>query len=82
MDRIVAHEILEEEFHFIVRELTNVFPELDLRFNLQAGSNRIRYQIADVSHDTYEAQIGAQSAQNILNEAILNIKAIARRFDA
>lgn len=76
------HRALEHRFVCFARELTNVFPDLDLRFNLQGGTTKLRYLAADLSPEIFEADIAAQKIDTVIGEAILNIKQIARLFDA
>lgn len=75
-------QALEHRFVCFARELTNVFPDFDLRFNLQDGTTKLRYLVADLSPEIFEADIASQKIDAVIGEAILNIKQIARLFDA
>jgi hypothetical protein len=81
-----ATETLDERskksFVFIASELNRIFPDLDLRFNLKAGSKQIRFLVADIAEDTFELNLDEQEPQELIYEATLAIKEIARLFDA
>jgi len=73
---------LREKFDSVIRELDIRFPELDLRFNFQSGSNSMRFYIADIDSDVMELDLRSVSAQAILNEATFCVKQTVRKFDA
>jgi len=70
------------QFVFLATELANRFPELDLRFNLQNESSTLRFVAAAVSKDVVELDLGEHETGDLLNAAILQIKEMARIFDA
>ncbi len=73
---------VRDQFVFLATELSNLFPELDLRFNLQSGTNQLRYRAVAVSKEVFELPLGKRSAQELLHQAIFTIKERARLFDA
>jgi hypothetical protein len=75
-------DILADKFHCFALYLCNSFPELDLRFNYQEGTTYLRYLAPDVSSHIFEVEIVERSMDEIVLEAILNIKEIAKLFDA
>jgi len=70
------------QFVFIANELASRFPDLDLRFNLQNGTNTLRFMAAAISRDVVELDLGDHETTDLLNAAILQIKEIAQIFDA
>ncbi len=75
-------QLTRQFIHFASR-LSAYFPELDLRFNLQDGTNTLRYRIPDLSKDVFELDLDpALSIEQLLHEAAFTIKEIAQRFDA
>jgi len=70
------------QFVFIANELSSRFPDLDLRFNLQNGTNTLRFMAAAISRDVVELDLGDHETTDLLNAAILQIKEIAQIFDA
>ncbi len=83
---MASQEALDERskksFVFIASELNRLFPDLDLRFNLKAGSSQIRFLVADVTEDPLELDLDEQDPQKLVYEASLAIKEIAQLFDS
>jgi hypothetical protein len=73
---------IRTEFMEIAIQLENIFPELDLRFNLQQNSKQIRYKVAAVSSDIFVLDLDKASKDEVLHEAIFTIKHVAQIFDA
>lgn len=73
---------IEEHFVYVASALNDYFPDLDLRFNMRSGTTHIRCIIPEHSAEALELDLGAMNPQELLNEAILSIKVIARLFDA
>lgn len=71
-----------DQFVYFASKLSTYFPDLDLRFNLQGGTNRLRYSIPSISKRVYELQLGHEHIENLVHEATFKIKEIAQRFDA
>jgi hypothetical protein len=69
------------EFISVASELMSRFPELDLRFNFQNGSNRLRFMVASVSRDIIELDLDTHDADDVLHAAIFEIKERAQIFD-
>jgi len=77
----VFQDQIEDQFVNVASQLNDHFPDLDLRFSLREGSNRLRYQIADISRKNYELELGRTNTRQIVHEAIFNIKQMAQLFD-
>jgi len=73
---------IKGQFVYIANELSTRFPDLDLRFNLQNGTNTLRFMAAAISRDVVELDLGDHETIDLLNAAILQIKEIAQIFDA
>ncbi|MFN8392225.1 MAG: hypothetical protein U0136_18175 [Bdellovibrionota bacterium] len=73
---------ITKEFIYFASTLSSSFPDLDLRFNLQNGTNRLRYTIPAVSSKVFELQLGQDEIDSLVHEATFEIKEITRRFDA
>lgn len=71
-----------EQFVAIASAVSFHFPELDVRFTRRDGSAVVRYQASGTSPETFELRLGAKPTRQLINEAILNLKAVARMFDA
>ena len=73
---------IRQQFISIASELSNIFPDLDLRFNLQGGSNRLRYVAAAISSEVHELELGDLETQELIFEAIFTLKEVAQLYDA
>lgn len=73
---------IKGQFVYLATELSNRFPDLDLRFNLQNDTATLRFVAAAVSTDVIELDLGEHETTDLLNAAILQIKEMARIFDA
>lgn len=78
----IATSRVRGQFVFLAQELSNRFPDLDLRFNLQNDSSTLRFIIAAISRDVVELDLGEYETSDLLNAAILQIKEMAQIFDA
>lgn len=79
---IETRKEINKRFIFVAHELINKFPNLDLRFNLKMGTKSLRYKAAAVSGDIFELPLEERRPEEILYDAIFNIKQIAELFDA
>lgn len=68
-------------FVTLATQISNFFPELDLRFNLQHGSTTLRYMIAGLSDDVYELEFDTNDIHPTVHEAVFAIKQLIGRFD-
>lgn len=73
---------IRKQFVQVAHELAVRFPDIDLRFSLTSGTKVLRYRAANISSEILEVELGSNKTQDIINEAILTIKALARHFDA
>jgi hypothetical protein len=73
---------ITKQFVYFASRLSCSFPDLDLRFNLQGGTNRLRYTIPAVSSRVFELTLGKQNIETLVHEATFEIKEITQRFDA
>ncbi|MCB0361001.1 MAG: hypothetical protein KDD44_15235 [Bdellovibrionales bacterium] len=73
---------IRRQFISIASELSIQFPDLDLRFNLQSGSNRLRYVAAAVSTEVHEMTLGEIETRELIYEAIFTLKELAQMYDA
>lgn len=71
-----------EQFVAIASAVSFHFPDLDVRFTRRDGSTVVRYRASGASPKTFELRLGMKSTRQLINEAILNLKAAARLFDA
>ena len=78
---MLGQEVVKQQFHVLANELSVRFPELDLRFNLQSGTNRLRLKAASVSHEVIELPLGEYETDELLYAAMFRIKEIARLYD-
>lgn len=69
------------KFVTLATQISGFFPELDLRFNLQHGSSRLRYMIAGLSDEVYELEFDTIDIGPTLHEAVFTIKQLLGRFD-
>jgi len=87
---------IHSELRWLARELCLYFPQLDLRFNIQegrptlhcsvpleAGFNQKHSEEISASEDVKTLELNAYelSAEELLVEAIFNIKEVAQLFD-
>jgi hypothetical protein len=77
-----TQELVRRQFVFLASELSNTFPELDLRFNLRSGTNQLRYKAAAVSQKIFELPLGESDSRALLHQALFTIKEAARLYDA
>ncbi len=75
-------DAITELFKQFANELHTSFPQLDLRFNLKGGTSTLRYFMPDTSEQVFEANLNEQSLEELLHQAIFNVKELARLFDA
>jgi len=73
---------LQKTFVSVAHQLGVLFPDLDLRFSLQSGSETLRFMAADISREVHEVSLVGKSTNEILHQAIFAIKEICGRFDA
>lgn len=73
---------LTNQFIYFASKVSGYFPDLDLRFNLQNGSNLIRYTAPKVSKKVFELALGAESVEELVHSATFALKEATRRFDA
>ena len=66
----------------IIDQLVDIFPDLDLRFNVIEGSPLLRCIAAEFPHDPFEILIGKRNTNFLIQEATLRIRKIAGRLDA
>ncbi len=72
---------IKKTFVYLAGELSSRFPELDLRFNLQTGTDRFRVIAAAVSNTVIELPIAKHECQDLLHAAIFELKELAQLFD-
>lgn len=70
----------KQQFRNIANELCAQFPDLDLRFSYQEGTQTIRFMAAAVSADIHETILESDPI-NALHETIFAVKALAGLFD-
>ena len=75
-------ENLTKQFIYFASKVSSFFPDLDLRFNLQGNSNKIRYSIPDISSEVFELTLGVNKVEELVHEAAFAIKEATGRFDA
>jgi len=73
---------LTKQFVYFASRVSAFFPDLDLRFNLQGNSTKIRYSIPDVSKEVFELSLGGGKIEELIHEATFAIKEAAGRYDA
>ena len=71
-----------KQFSNIAREISNIFPELDLLFNHKEGTNRMRVKIENSEKEILDIYLDSKFPINTINETILEIKKLIRHFDA
>ena len=79
----VQGEELRDRFVYLASELSSRFPQLDLRFNWQAGSEVLRLVLPNSSkRRVIELDIAAYERDELLYGAIFRIKELAKLYDA
>lgn len=73
---------LDERFTRFAQRLSTNFPELDLRFGRAEGSSGAVYLVPEHSDETFEIDLKEMRLDDLINEAIMNVKAVARQFDS
>jgi hypothetical protein len=73
---------LKRQFLYLASELNRGFPDLDLHFNLQAGTRRFRFFAAAIQSDIFEFNLGNGQVNDLLVEATFLLKQITCRYDA
>ncbi|MCB0324682.1 MAG: hypothetical protein KDD69_13965 [Bdellovibrionales bacterium] len=69
------------KFVAVARQLSEQFPTLDLRFNHVDDESSMRCVLPDIEEGVLELDLSSET-QTLLHQAILEIKALARLFDA
>lgn len=78
-----AAEAIRERFIFLATELTQLFPALDLRFNLRSGTSNCRVFAGALSCRIVELDLERDdNPEELLHDAIWEIKRLAGLFDA
>ncbi|MCC6221562.1 MAG: hypothetical protein IT291_10020 [Deltaproteobacteria bacterium] len=75
-------EEIEDQFIAVAMEISHLFPKLDLRFNLQSGSSKVRYSAPSISAEIFELDLNLGETSALIIEACFKIKEIGRLFDA
>lgn len=75
-------EQLTKQFIYFASRVSSFFPELDLRFNLQGNSTKIRYSIPDISSEVFELSLAGAKIDELIHEAAFSIKEATGRYDA
>lgn len=70
------------KFKRVARELSNSFPALDLRFNLQEGSNTVRVLAPDLSSRALRMSLDKESERDLVVRATFELKRLAKQYDA
>ena len=78
----VLESDMEKEFVAVAMQLYSFFPELDLSFNLLAGTGQFRCFISDHPNTPIELALGLSDTQKTVHEAVFAIKALTGKFDA
>lgn len=73
---------LEESFVLLAQRISNMFPDIDLRFTLQSGDQCIRYQAPDLSGEVFELDLALKSCEELIYEAAFRLKELGQLFDA
>lgn len=74
---------IESQFVRLASRISEQFPQLDLRFNLQSGTKVLRCLIAENSPSSIiEVALGSAPTEELLYEAIFAIKVATHSFDA
>ena len=76
------NDFVTEQFINLATEISNLFPDLDLRFNLQQGTKRLRFTLPTVTKDVFELELNPENITPTVYEAAFTIKEITQRFDA
>ncbi len=66
----------------VVDELSRLFPDLDLRFNIMEDSSALRCIAAEYPRNAFDILLGWRSVDVIVQEAALKIRKIAGLLDA
>ena len=77
-----SREKITKQFIDLASKLSANFPDLDLRFNLQGNTNKIRYTVPTVSSKVFELTLGRSNVDKLVYEATFEIKELTQRFDA
>ena len=75
-------EVRTSELIAIARKVSQEFPDLDLRFNICENGSTIRLLAPDLTEHPIDLDANIEDSQQILYEAILAVKEVAKRFDA
>ncbi len=73
---------LTRQFIDFASRVSSYFPELDLRFNLQGGTSRLRYSAPAISDRVFELELGQERIETLIHEAAFSIKELTQRYDA
>lgn len=70
----------KDQFVDVARQLSLAFPDLDLAFNLQEGSQKMRCFVG--TEEPIELSLDGAETRELVFEAIFAIKSLVRRFDS
>lgn len=77
-----SRDKITKQFIYFASKVSAFFPDLDVRFNLQGGSNTLRYTIPAVTDEVFELTLGRERIESLIHEAAFAIKELTQRFDA
>ena len=72
---------IEDEFVRIATALYSYFPDLDLRFNLRTGTTSALCLVPNEAKTKLTLPIGHKAADDVVRDAVWEIKELIRRFD-
>ena len=76
-------EGMKKQFVYLATEISNHFPELDLRFNLRTDTGCVRCIVPEHAKEAFEFSLEeAQDAKRIIVEAVFAIKQLTAHFDS
>ncbi len=74
---------VKKQFVYLATEISNHFPELDIRFNLRTDTNEVRCSIPDFGGGAcFEFVLEVKRTKQLLHEAVFMVKEMTNRFDA
>ncbi len=79
---IEGSEDIRGEFVYLANELSNRFPQLDLRFNLKSGSSCCRVVVPSQASHVIELTLGEVEPEILLYEAVFAVKELVQLYDA
>jgi hypothetical protein len=81
-DLEVSGQNLTDQFVSVATQVSTSFPEIDLRFSHEEGSDNFQMVAPSISEDVFEFPLGVCSTKELIHETIFAIKEIAQLYDA